>query len=95
MTPGAQPGVGGISADKLAELFQLLGEMKSTQKAHGDLLVSVHKTLHGNGEPGIVHRMDAVERQLSLRHTISAGIAGFVSMAYHLGMTIFSGSHKS
>jgi hypothetical protein len=49
--------------------------------------------VYGNGEPSLDMRIESLERQMTKRHTLSAGIAGAVSMIYNLALSRLTGGH--
>jgi len=41
-----------------AEIFRSLGRIEASQQAIGDTLAAIHKAVYGNGQPGILQRLD-------------------------------------
>lgn len=89
-----QTALGGISPDRTSQLFEDIGSIKAaqaeiqrTQENHGRQISDIHKAVYGNGEPSLDMRIESLERQMTKRHALSAGIAGAVSMIYNLAMS--------
>lgn len=88
-----QMGLGLISPDKMAELFETLGQIQTTLASQGTQLDEVHKAVYGNGEPSHDMRLESLEKQMTSRHALSAGIAGAVSLLYQLAVSALTSGH--